>query len=65
MFKRPGFSEGEARFQQETELYPCKCRGKSPTSSTFTFNRLSKSNAKVLPICLDYGVCVNNMKSTS
>ena len=52
MFKRPGNLKGVACFKKQTELYPYKCRSESPTSSTFTFNRLSYSNVKVGTICL-------------
>ena len=51
-FNRPGNLKGVAGFKKQAELYPYKCRSKSPTSSTFTYNRLSKSNVKVLTICL-------------
>ena len=46
-FHRPGNLKGVAGFKIITELYPYICRSKSPTSSTFSFNRLSKSNVKV------------------
>ena len=51
-FNRAGNLKGVAAFKKETELYPYKHRSKSPTSSTFSFNRLSNSNVKVLTICL-------------
>ena len=51
-FNRPGNIKGVAGFKKQTELYPYKCRSKSPALSTFTFNRLSNSNVKVLTICL-------------
>ena len=54
MFKRPGYLKGVACFMKQTELHPYKCRSKSPTSLTFTFNRLPNSNGKVLTICLGY-----------
>ena len=47
-FNRPGNLKGVAGFKKQTELYPYKTRSKSPTSSTFSFNRLSKSNVKFL-----------------
>ena len=46
-FHRPGNLKGVAGFKILTELYPYKCGSKSPTTSTFSFNRLSKSNIKV------------------
>ena len=46
-FYRPGNLKGVAGFKILTELYPYKCRSKSATSSTFSFNRLSKGNVKV------------------
>ena len=46
MFKRPGNLKGVNGFKKQTELYPYKCQSKSPTSSTFSFNRLSKSNVE-------------------
>ena len=52
MFKRPGFPKGVACFSKQTKLYPYKCRTKSPTLSTFTFNHLSNLNVQVLTICL-------------
>ena len=52
-FNRAGNPEGVAGFNMQTELYPyIKYRSKSPTSSTFSFNRLSNSNVQVLTICL-------------
>ena len=51
-FNRPGNLKGVTGFKKQTELYPYKCRSKSPTSSTFTFNRLSDSNVRILTICL-------------
>ena len=45
-FNRPGNLKGVAGFKKQTGLYPCKCRCKSPISSTFSFNRLSNSNIK-------------------
>ena len=39
---RPGKLKGVAGFKILTELYPYKCPSKSPTSSTFSFNHLSK-----------------------
>ena len=52
MSKRPCNLTGVAGFKKQTELYPYKCRSKTPTSSTFTFNRLSNSNVKELTTCL-------------
>ena len=52
MFKRSGNLKGVAWFKKQTELYQYKCWSKSPTSSTFTFKRLSSSTVKVLTICL-------------
>ena len=40
-FTLAGNLKGVAGFKKETELYPYKNRRKSPTSSTFSFNRLS------------------------
>ena len=51
-FNRPGNLKGLTGFKKQTELYPYKCRSKSPTLSTFSFNRLSNSNVKVRTICL-------------
>ena len=47
MFKRPGNIKGVPGFIKQTELYPFKCESESPTSSTFTFNRLSNLNVNV------------------
>ena len=65
MFKRPGNLKGLTGFMKQTELYPFKCRSKSPTSSTFPFNRLSNLNVKLFRIFWGCGVCANNSKSTS
>ena len=51
-FNRPGNLKEVTGFEQQTELYPYKCRSKSPTSSTLPFHRLSNSNVKVRTICL-------------
>ena len=51
-FNRAGNLIGVAGFKKQTKLYPYKNRSKSPTSLTFSFNRLSNSNVKVLTICL-------------
>ena len=51
-FNLPGNFKGVTGFKKQTELYPYKCRSKSPTSSTFTFNGLFNSTVKVLTICL-------------
>ena len=51
-FHRPGNLTRVAGLKKQTELYLYKCRSKSPTSSTFSFNRLSNSNVKVFAICL-------------
>ena len=51
-FHRPGNLKGVAGFKILNKLYPYKCRSKSPTSSTFAFNRLSNSNVKVHTIFL-------------
>ena len=51
-FNRPGNIKGVACFKKQTELYPYKCRSKSRTSSTFTFNRVSNISVKELTICL-------------
>ena len=48
----PGNFKGVAGFKRQTELYPNKYRSKSAKSWTFIFNCLSKSNIKVLTICL-------------
>ena len=45
MFKCPGNHKGVAGVKKQTDLYPYKCRSKSPTSSAFTYNRLSNSNS--------------------
>ena len=45
-----GNFRGAAGLKKQTDLYLYKCRSKSQTSSTFSFNRLSNSNAKVLTI---------------
>ena len=52
MFERPTNLKGVACFKKQTELYPCNCRSKSPTSWTFSFNRLSNSIVKIRTICL-------------
>ena len=52
MVKRPGNIEGVTGFKKRALLYPYKCRSKSASSSTFTFNRLSTSNVEVFRICL-------------
>ena len=44
MLRRPDNLKGVAGFKKQTELYPYKCRSKSPTTTTFTFYRLSNSN---------------------
>ena len=41
-FNRADNHKGVAGFKRQTEFYPYKNRSKSPTSSTFSFNRLSK-----------------------
>ena len=51
-FNRAGNLKGVDGFKKQTELYPYKNRSTSPTLSTFRFNRLSNSNAKVFTICL-------------
>ena len=38
-FNRPGNLKGVTGFKKQTELYPYKCRSKSPTSSTLTFKK--------------------------
>ena len=43
-FHRPGNLKGVASLKKDMKLYPYNCRSKSPTSSTFSFNRLSNSN---------------------
>ena len=48
-FNRPCNLKSVAGFKNQTELYPYS---KSPTSSSFGFNRFSNSNVKVLTICL-------------
>ena len=65
-FNRARNVKGVAAFNKQTELYPYKNWSKRPTSSTFSLNRLSNSNVKVLTIFLkDCGVCGNNKESTS
>ena len=49
---RPYNFEGVAGFVKQPELPQYECWIKTPTSSTFSFNRLSNSNDKVLTICL-------------
>ena len=51
-FHRPGNFKGLACFKILTELYPYKCRSKSLTTSTISFNRLYKSNVQVHTIFL-------------
>ena len=63
-FHRPGNLKGVAGFKILTELYPYKCRSKSPTSSPFTFNRLKKI-LKYIRFFTEYGVCGNKKESTS
>ena len=53
-FNRPCNFEGVAGFEKQTELPQYECRIKTQTSSTFSFNRLSKSNDKVLAQILKY-----------
>ena len=56
-FNRPCNFEGVAGFEKKkkkTELPQYQCRIKTPTSSTFSFNRLSNSNDKVLRIPLGF-----------
>ena len=50
MFKRPGNLKGSTGFMKQTELYPFKCRSKSPTWSIFTFNLPSNLNVQVFTI---------------
>ena len=64
-FHRPGNLKGVAGFKILTELYPYKCRSKSPTSSTFCFNRLSNSNVKYLLFFKEHDFCGKNKESTS
>ena len=56
-FDRAGNLKGVAglrkKKKKKTKLYPFKCRSKGPTSSTFSFNWLSKSNVKILTISLE------------
>ena len=54
-FNLAGNLKGVAGFKNQTGLCQYKNRSKNPTSSTFSLNRLSKSNFKVLRICL--GLC--------
>jgi len=49
-FNRAGNLKGVAGFKKQIELDKYKNQSKSPTSSTLSFNRLSKSNVKVLTI---------------
>ena len=49
-FNRPGNFKEVTGFKKKTELCSYKCRSKSATSSTFTFNGLSNSNVKVFTI---------------
>ena len=58
---RPGNLKGVADFKKQAELYPYKCRSKSLTSSTFTFNRLSKSNVKALFVLTTRKAPVNSI----
>ena len=51
-FHRPGNLKRAAGFKILTEEYPYKCRSESPTSLTFSFNRLSKSNVQVHTVFL-------------
>ena len=51
-FNRPCNLKGVAGLRKQAELYPRKCWSKSPTSSSFGFNRFSSSNVKVFTICL-------------
>ena len=51
-FNRPCNLKGVAGFKKQTELYPYKCWSKSPTSSSFGFNRFFNCNVKVLTIYL-------------
>ena len=49
-FNRAGNLKGVTGFKKQTELYPFESRSKTPTSSTLSFNGLSKSNVKILTI---------------
>ena len=51
-FNRAGNLKEVAGFKRENELYRYKNQSKSPTSSTFSFNRLHNSNVEVLTIKL-------------
>ena len=53
-FNRPCNVEGVAGFEKQTELPQYECRIKTQTSSTFSFNRLSNLNDKVLTIPLGF-----------
>ena len=46
-FNRAGNLKGVAGFKKQIELYPYKNWSKSPTSSTFSFNRLFNLNVKI------------------
>ena len=47
-FNRAGNLKGVAGFKKQIKIYPYKTRSKSPTSSNFSFNRLSTTNVKFL-----------------
>ena len=53
-FNRPCSFQGVAGFEKQTELPQYECPIKTPMSSTFSFNRLSISNDKVLTIPLGF-----------
>ena len=62
-FHRPGNLKGVAGFKILTELYPYKCRSKSPISSTFSFSRLSNLNVKYMRFLKEYGVLVTTRRA--
>ena len=53
-FNRPCNFEDVVAFEKETELPQYECWMETQTSSTFSFNRLSNLNDKVLTIPLGF-----------
>ena len=59
-FNRPCNFKGVAGFNKLTELPQYECRIKTPTSSTFSFNRLPTQMIKYVGFLWDFDVCGNN-----
>ena len=63
-FHRPGNLKVVAGFKILTELYPYKCRSKSPTSSTFSFIVFVSQRSKYIRFFNEYDACDKNKEST-